>query len=97
VYWNVAPQTLTVVGYRDDVMGLMVTNYFSVGSQTFQTFYLDSSFVNIGRVDVLNARWSLDNLVIGGVPEPSTSALALPGLACAFGFRQLGWRNAPPG
>jgi hypothetical protein len=82
-YANTGPVTLTVVGYRDDVMGLRVTNYFTLDGindgtgplQDFQTFYLDSNFIHLGRVDVLNARWSLDNLVISGVPEPSLVAM----------------------
>jgi hypothetical protein len=76
------PQTLTVVGYPG--MSAPVTNYFTVSSLTFQTFYLDSSFTTISRFDVLNARWSLDNLVISGVPEPSAAALASVAAACAL-------------
>jgi len=97
VYWNVAPQTLTVVGYRDDIMGLTVTNHFSVDSQTFQTFYLDSSFMNVGRVDVLNARWSLDNLFISGVPEPSADALLVLGTLSALGWAEVKRRRPSQG
>jgi hypothetical protein len=39
-------------------------------------------------VDVLNASWALDNLVIGGVPEPSTGALIALGTACVVGYRR---------
>jgi hypothetical protein len=54
-----------------------VTNYFTVSSQSFQTFYLDPSFAGVFMVDVLNASWSLDNVVVSGIPEPSAAALAL--------------------
>jgi hypothetical protein len=88
------PQTLTVVGYRDDVMGLRVTNYFSISSLTFQTFYLDSSFAHVGGIDFLNARWSLDNLLVSGVPEPSASALTALGGLCWFARRRMLGRRA---
>ncbi len=87
-YDSAGPQTLTVIGYRDDIMGLRVTNTFTVNSLTFQTFYLDASFINVGRVDVLNARWSLDNLVIS-VPEPTTGSLALLGAAGAVAWSRF--------
>jgi hypothetical protein len=84
-YDSAGPQTLQVVGYKP--MAGTVTNSFSVSSLTFQTFTLDSSFANLYRVDVYNARWSLDNLVISGVPEPSPCALAAIGALCWFARR----------
>ena len=66
-------------------MGITVTNYFTVSSGSFQTFYPDSSFLNVSEVEVLNARWSLDNLVVGGVPEPSSCVLILLGGLCGLG------------
>jgi hypothetical protein len=86
-YDSSGPSTLTVVGYHP--MAGTVTNYFTVSSQNFQTFYLDSSFESVFRVDVLNAHWSLDNVVLGGVPEPSAAALALLGALCGLGWRAL--------
>jgi len=79
------PQTLEVVGYHP--MGASVTNYFSVNSQ-FQTFHLDASFNDVFLVDVFNARWSLDNLVISGVPEPSSAALIAVSVACMVIYRR---------
>ena len=85
------PVTLQFVGYH--TMGRTVTNYFTLDGvndgtgplQDFQTFYPDSEFLQVYRVDVLTDRWSLDNLVIGGVPEPSAGALMLLGAAFAMG------------
>ena len=78
------PSTLTVVGYKIQIMGpfITVTNVFTVSSQTFQTFHLDSSFTGVFQVDILNSSFSLDNVVISGVPEPSACALVLLGAAC---------------
>ena len=88
--------TLTVVGYKPQIMGptTVVTNVFTLDGvndgtgplQDFQTFYTDSSFVGLLRVDVY-ARFSLDNLVMGNVPEPSAAALMLLGICCAY------WRS----
>ena len=86
--------SLEVVGYHP--MGATVTNYFTVASfldrranslPDFETFYPDSQFQNVYRVDVLTARWSLDNVVISGVPEPSAGVLILLGTLCGFGWR----------
>ena len=77
---------LEVIGYKS--MGVMVTNYLTVDSladrrannlSDFQTFYLSSQFQNVYRVDVVTSQWSLDNVVISGVPEPSSCALILLG------------------
>lgn len=85
------PQTLTVVGYHP--MAGTVTNYFTVTSQTFQTFHLDSSFTGVVQVDVLNASWSLDDIVISGVPEPSCGALVVLPTLCALGRRWMRGRR----
>ena len=50
----------------------------------FQTFTFDSRFRNLYRVEITSDFWSLDNVVISGVPEPSAGALVLVGAACAF-------------
>ena len=62
----------------------MVTNYFTVTSDNFRTFYLSSSFQNLYQVKILNAPFSLDNVVISGVPEPSAGGLLVLGTVCAF-------------
>jgi hypothetical protein len=95
-YSSLGAQTITVIGYRDDIMGLQVTQTFTLDGindgtgplQDFQTFQLDPSFIHLGRVDFLNARFSFDNAVISGVPEPSSGALMLLGVACALGCRR---------
>jgi hypothetical protein len=81
-------------------MASAVTNYFSLDGinygtgllQDFQAFQPDSSFINLYRVDIYGG-FSLDNLVISDVPEPSAGALALLGAACAFWFKRLAWRH----
>ena len=88
------PQTLTIVGYPG--MSAPVTNYFTVNSLTFQTFLLDSSFRTISRVDVLNARWSLDNFVISGVPEPTPTALLALAIFTLFCWRVPGRASRSP-
>jgi hypothetical protein len=82
------PVTLEVVGYRP--MAGTVTNFFTLDGindgtgllQDFQTFNLDSRFVNLYRVDFLTDRFSLDNVVIGGVPEPPVGGLVLAAALC---------------
>ena len=72
-----------------------ITNYFTVSSQTFQTFYLGSSFTNVFQVDVLNASWSLDDIVISGIPEPSTGVLLALGTLLGVGYVRA--RRMQPG
>jgi hypothetical protein len=88
-YADLAPPTLTVVGYS--VMASPVTNYFTVasGGSDFQTFHPDASFVNLFEVEVYGDSWgrfSLDNLVISGVPEPSADALVGLGTLSALSW-----------
>lgn len=79
-----------VVGYKS--MGVTVTNSFATDgimdgtgpAQDFQTFYFDSRFEDLYRVDILTDRWALDNLVVY-VPEPSAPCLLLLGTLTAFG------------
>jgi hypothetical protein len=94
--------TLEVVGYQ--VMSVRVTNSFTVDSfldrrannlPDFQTFYPDSQFQGVYRVDVFTDRWMLDNLVLGGVPEPSSYALAAIGGLCWFAGRRMCRRRMP--
>jgi len=83
---------LHVIGYKG--MNVAVTNDFTVNSildrranqlADFETFYLDSRFVDLYRVEILSDRFSIDNVLVSGVPEPSACALVLLGAACAFG------------
>jgi hypothetical protein len=90
-YGDNPPATLEVVGYKG-MIGT-VTNYFST-SFSFQTFYLDPQFQNVYRVDVLTDRWSLDNLVVSGVPEPTACALTAIGGLCWFAGRRMLGRRA---
>jgi len=84
--------TLEVIGYKG--MSGTVTNYFTVDSLTdrrannlpdFETFSLSSQFQNVYQVDVLTSGWSLDNVVLSGVPEPSCSALVALATLCGLG------------
>ena len=84
---NGARPTVEVVGYELQIMAptLMVTNYITVTSDNFQTFYLSSGFQNVYEVEILNAPFSLDNMVISGVPEPSCGALVVLATLCGLG------------
>jgi len=94
------PVSLQVVGYKG--MDLTVTNVFTTdgindgtGPLTdFQRFNLDAQFVDLYRVEILSDRFSIDNVLIGGVPEPSTCALVLVGAACVIGRSWVRRRNA---
>jgi hypothetical protein len=97
------PVTLVVVGYKP--MSGRVTNLFVLDGvndgtgplQDFQTFHLDSSFVNLYRVDILTDQFSLDNLVISGVPEPSSTTLIILAALSAAGWARVSrCRRSPP-
>jgi hypothetical protein len=46
----------------------------------FQTFYFDSQFVNLARVEIPTDTWSLDNMVFSyEIPETSSFTLLLAG------------------
>jgi hypothetical protein len=84
--------TVHVVGYRPqyEIAGTVDFTTDGIndgpgGVQDFQTFSLDSRFQNLWRVQITTSSFSLDNVVISGVPEPSTGALVLLAAACAFG------------
>ena len=82
--------TLRVVGYGG--MGLVVTNDITTDGindgtgplQDFQTFYFGPEFGHLSRVEILTDRFSMDNLVLSGVPEPGTGALFVLGIAIAM-------------
>ncbi len=85
-YWDAGSTNYMVVGYKG--MFGTVTNFFQTQVSTWQTFTLDSSFTHLSRVDIYASsyygRFSLDNVVISGVPEPMPGALVLLGAACVF-------------
>jgi hypothetical protein len=89
------PVSFRVVGYVSHGQGLTVTNAFTTDGINdgtgplvdFQTFTLDSRFQNIYRVDILGSPFSIDNVMIGAVPEPSAGALVLVGTLCGLGWR----------
>ena len=85
------PVTVHVVGYRAQhapVVADFTTDGINDGPgglADFQTFYFNSEFIQLSRVEILTDRWSLDNLVISGIPEPSAGALLLVAAACGLG------------
>jgi hypothetical protein len=96
-YSTVVPDAVTVefVGYRYD-SSIVTTDFTTDGVMDgmgpladFQTFYFDSRFADVVRVEVPTYGWCLDNVVFAAVPEPGTWALLLSGglLFCALRFR----------
>jgi hypothetical protein len=83
------PKTVQFGGYLTD--GKTVTTEFTTDGiidgtgplADFQTFYFDSQFADVVRVEVPGYGWSLDNMVFRTVPEPSTCALMILGGALA--------------
>jgi len=85
-YSTVVPYAVTVpfIGYRSD--GSTVTNSFTTDGiidgtgplADFQTFYFDSQFTSLTRVEIPTSGWSLDNLSVS-VPEPTIGALLVAG------------------
>jgi len=91
------PLTVPFIGYRADgstVSTEFVTDGIIDGAgplADFQTFYFDSQFVNLVRVEVPTYGWSLDNMVFSdAVPEPSSFTLLLAGGAMLWTLR---WRR----
>ena len=87
------PLTVQFVGYRPDgstVSTAFVTDGVIDGAgplADFQTFYLDSQFADVVRVEVPPIGWSLDNMVFSQVPEPATSALLFVGASLLWALR----------
>jgi hypothetical protein len=85
-YSTVVPNAVTVefVGYHPD--GSTVSTSFTTDGiidgtgplADFQTFYF-AGFSDLTRVEIPASSWSLDNLVVGVVPEPTSGALVLMG------------------
>ena len=97
-YSTLFPNPLTVhfIGYRSD--GSIVTTDLTTDGvidgtgplADFQTFYFDSRFSNLSRVEIPTTGWSLDNLIITPVPEPGSAVLIVLG-GSLLGI--LRWRN----
>ena len=89
------PVSLRLVGYKS--MGMTVTNDFTTDGINdgtgalvdFETFHLDLQFVDVYRIDVLGDRWSVDNVLVGGIPEPSAGGLVVLGLFCGYVWRWI--------
>ena len=87
-YSTVVPAAVTVpfIGYRPDgntVVGSFTTDGIMDGNgplADFQTFYFDSRFRGLTRVEIPAYGWSLDNLFVS-VPEPSAGGLLFLGAA----------------
>lgn len=79
------PLTVEFVGYRPDgstVSTAFVTDGVIDGAgplADFQTFYFDSQFADVVRVELPTFGWSLDNMVFSQIPEPALSALLIVG------------------
>ena len=88
------PLTVGFVGYRADGSSFtqeFVTDGIIDGTgplPDFQTFYFDSRFANVVRVEVPSYGWALDNMVFSSVPEPSSFALLAVGAAMGLVFRR---------
>lgn len=90
------PKAIPFVGYRPD--GSTVKNIFTTDGiidglgprEDFQTFYFDSRFDNVVKVEVYATGFMMDNLVVKpAVPEPQTWALlALGGAAMLLDARR---------
>jgi hypothetical protein len=87
------PLTVQFVGYRPDgstVSTAFVTDGVIDGAgplADFQTFYFDSRFADVVRVEVPTFGWSLDNMVLSQIPEPATSALLFVGALLLWALR----------
>lgn len=81
------PKVIQFVGYKSG--GQVVTTEFTTDGiidgtgplADFQTFYFDSRFEDIIRLEVPTVGIALDNLVVQSVPEPQTSLLLLTAAA----------------
>jgi len=91
--------TIRVVGYKfqdAQVATDLTTDGINDGTgpqPDFQTFTFDSRFRDLYRVEILSERFSLDNVVIGGVPEPSVGGLVLLGTLCVLGRSRVRSRH----
>jgi hypothetical protein len=65
--------SVNFVGYFSD--GSTVSTNFSGSGINFQTFYFGSEFTDLTHVQIPHDGWSLDNLVVYPIPEPSSLAV----------------------
>jgi hypothetical protein len=77
------PLSVPFVGYRSDG-SIVVTEFITDGIidgagplADFETFYFDSRFSDLVRLEIPGYGWTLDNMVFSSIPEPSTAALLL--------------------
>lgn len=86
------PLTFTFYGYRQD--GSVVTDSFTTDGiidgtgpvQDFQIFQFGPHFTGVVRVELPSYGWSLDNLAVSVVPEPSTKVFGLLAGLLGMGF-----------
>lgn len=86
-----SPKTITFTGFYLD--GNSTSQSFDIdgffgGLNDFETFSFDSSFMNLSYVEANTIIFSMDNLEINAVPEPSTLLLFSGALAGLVFFRQ---------
>ena len=88
-----SPRTVPFVGYRPDG-STVITEFKTDGIidssgplADFQTFYFDSRFADLVRLEVPTGTWALDNMVFSQVPEPAVGALLVLGGLLLWAFR----------
>lgn len=91
-YSTVVPDAVTVhfVGYRFD--GSVISKDWTTDGiidgtgplVDFQTFQFGPEWNGLSRVEIPTYGWSLDNLVVSQIPEPSTLGLMILGAALAI-------------
>jgi hypothetical protein len=75
-YFN--PWDVTFNGFRSD--GTMVSTSFTlIGLPSFQTYMFGPEFSDLIRVEVPTQGYSLDNVVVATVPEPTVTGLSILG------------------
>ncbi len=96
---NPVPMTIQMIGYLHG--GGALTNVFTTdgiidgpgGLADFQTFYPDSGFTALDRIEIRSGGFSLDNVRLW-VPEPSSASLVLLGGAWLLAWRR--WSSTRP-
>lgn len=89
--------TIVFIGYKTDgsVVSTSVTtdgiNDLHGPMVDFQTYYFDSRFTQLLRVEVLGDNWALDNLFVVIIPEPSSLALLCCGGLLLAACRHRWW------
>jgi hypothetical protein len=94
-YSTVVPDfNVDFVGYKAD--GSTVTENISGSGINFNTYYFDSSFTGLTRVEIPGFAWSLDNVVLT-VPEPGQTRLMILGAVTVWAARKRRRRRARSG